>query len=185
MFQDLLSQIRVQMKKAIEHFAEDIKTIRTGRAQAALVEGVEITYYGARTPLKQIAAIQVPDAHTLVIQPWDPKSISDIEQGVREAELGLNPMNDGRVIRIGIPPLTAERRAELVKLLHKMGEEARVVLRGLRKTTWEEVQKLQKEGQLTEDDKYHAEEQLNKVIDEFNIQIEDLVKQKEADILSV
>ncbi len=185
MIQDLLSQIKAQMKKTLEHLEAELMSVRTGRANSALVEGVEVTYYGSKVPIKQVATIQVPDATSLLIQPWDPKALGDIEQGIRESGIGLQPTNDGRTIRISIPPLTTERRAELVKLLHKMGEDARVSLRSIRKDAWEEVQKEQKAGTITEDDKFRTEEQLNKVIDDFNGQIEQIIKQKESDILTV
>lgn len=185
MIQDLLSQIRRKMDIALDHFTDEIKSVRTGRAQAALVEGVMVQYYGAKTPLKAVATIQIPDAHTIIIQPWDPGALRDIEQAIREAQLGLEPTNDGRLIRLSIPPLTSERRVELVKLLHKMGEEARVILRGIRKNAWEGVQEMHKTSDVTEDEKYRSEEQLNKLIDEFNGKIEELVKHKETDILTV
>jgi ribosome recycling factor len=182
---ELLSHTKSRMKKAVDHFAEETKTLRTGRANASLVEGVEAMYYGVKTPLKQMANVLITDAHSIAIQPWDPKALGDIEQAIREAGLGLNPTNDGKSVRINLPPLTQERRAELVKLLHKMGEEARVVLRGIRKDVWDEVQKNKKDGLMTEDDMYKAEEQLNKAIDEFNTEIEAVVKEKETDILTV
>lgn len=185
MIQDLLSQNRATMKKATDHFTEETKAVRTGRAQSALVEGVQVTYYGTKTPLKQVATVQTPDAHTVQIQPWDPKVLPDLEQAIRESDLGLEPTNDGRMIRLSIPPLTTERRAELVKLLHKMGEETRVILRNLRKDTWDEVQKMHKAGEATEDEKYRTESELNKMIDEFNAVVEEIVKQKESDILTV
>lgn len=173
------------MGKVIEHFEADVAAVRTGRAQASLVEGVEVMYYGVQTPLKQVATVSVPDAGTITIQAWDPKALADIEQAIRESDLGLQPTNDGRVVRLSIPPLTSERRAELVKMLHKMGEEARVILRGIRKNCWDDVQSKHKAGEVTEDEKYFAEEQLNKIIDEFNEKIDKIVKQKEVDILNV
>ncbi len=185
MLQDLLSQINQEMKKAVLHLEEQISTLRTGRAHGALVETVMVQYYGASTPLKELATIQVPDASSILIQAWDPKALSDIEQAIRESDLGLSPTNDGRSIRLSLPPLTSERRAELVKILHKMGEEARVTLRTIRKDTWDEVQKQHKAGDLTEDEKYQGEEQLNKVIDTFNGQIQEIVKKKESDIVTI
>lgn len=183
--QDILSHTKTRMIKAVEHFEGELSTLRTGRAQAGLLEGIMVSYYGAITPLKQLATVQVPDAHTIVIQPWDPKAMGDIEQAIRNSELGLNPTNDGRVVRLNLPPLTTERRTELVKLLHKMGEESRVVLRGIRKDVWDEAQKGRKSGDVTEDELYKTEEQLHKLIDEYNTGIESLVKQKETDILTV
>lgn len=173
------------MKKAVDHFESEVSHIRTGRAQSGLVEGIDVMYYGAKTSLKQLATVQIPDASTVLIQPWDPKALTDIEQAIRESDLGLAPTNDGRLIRLSVPPLTSERRAELVKLLHKMGEEARIILRGIRKEAWDSVQHQQKNGKITEDEKYYAEEQLNNVIEEHNLQIDHIVKQKEADILTV
>lgn len=185
MLQDILSQIKVDMKKVILHLEEEIKVIRTGRANAAIVEDVVVNYYGTKSPLKQLATILVPEPTLLVIQPWDPKAVNDVEQGIRESGLGFNPTNDGKSVRIAIPPLTSERRAELIKLLHKIGEESRVSLRNIRKDAWDKIQTGFKNGDVTEDEKYRAEDQFNKTIEEFNGQIEKIVKQKETDLVSV
>ncbi|MFA6081793.1 MAG: ribosome recycling factor [Patescibacteria group bacterium] len=185
MLPETLSQIKGQMTKSVDHLSEQLKSLRTGRANSAMVEDVLVTYYGAKTPLKQVATIQIPESSLIVIQPWDPKALNDIEQGIREAELGMNPTNDGRVIRLSLPPLTTERRTELIKMLHKMGEETRVVIRNIRKEAWDSTQAGFKKGDVTEDDKYRTEEQLNKIVDEYNNKIEEIIKLKEQDLQTV
>jgi ribosome recycling factor len=182
MLQDILSQIKVDMKKVIVHLSEELKAIRTGRANAAVVEDVIVNYYGAKSPLKQLATILIPEPTLIVIQPWDPKAVKDVEQAIRESGLGFNPTNDGKSVRIAMPPLTTERRNELVKLLHKIGEESRVSLRNIRKEAWDKIQTGFKNGEVTEDEKYHAEDLFNKAIEEFNGEIEKIVKQKETDL---
>lgn len=173
------------MKKVVHHLEEELKSIRTGRANATIVEDILVNYYGAKSPLKQMATILVPDPTLIVIQPWDPKAVNDIEQGIRESGLGFNPTNDGKSVRIAVPPLTTERRNELIKLLHKIGEESRVSLRNIRKEVWDKVQSDFKKGGVTEDEKYRSEEQLNKTIEDFNGDVENIVKQKETDIANV
>ncbi len=185
MVQDVLSQISLRMKKAVDHFEEEIRSLRTGRAQAGMIDGLSVVYYGVKTPLKQLATIQVPDASSLLIQPWDPKAIGDIEQAIRESNLGLQPTNDGRLVRLNLPPLTAERRNDLVKVLHKMGEESRVELRGIRKEGLDQIQDQEKNNEISEDERFTSIERLNKIIEDHNQQIEVIVKQKEAEILTV
>ncbi len=185
MIHDILSQKKEQMRKAIEHLTGELVSVRTGRANASLLEGLRVNYYGASTAIKEMATIQIPDATSILIQPWDPKALNDIEEAIRESDMGLQPTNDGRAIRLVIPPLTTERRTELVKMIHKMGEETRVSLRSMRKDAMEEVNKGFKDGSVTEDEKYTAESMLNKTIDEFNAEVEKNIKQKESDLLVV
>ncbi|MFH1855013.1 MAG: ribosome recycling factor [bacterium] len=164
---------------------EDFKSIRTGRASSGIVENIIVSYYGQNTPLKQMANIQTPDAAQIVIQPWDKNSLGDIELAIRNSDLNLSPVNDGQLIRISLPPMTEERRGELVRNISKKAEEARIALRNVRGEAWEEIQKLQKSGKITEDDKYSAEDEINKIIGEFNKQIEEIFLDKEKEIKSI
>jgi len=177
--------LKQKFEQVIDKLKEDFKGIRTGRASTGLVENIIVSYYGANTPLKQMANISTPDASLIVIQPWDKHALGDIETAISSSELNLSPTNDGNVLRISMPPMTEERREELVRNISKKAEEARIALRGVRGETWDQIQKKQKSGDLTEDDKYSAEEELNKTIDEFNKKVEDVLKEKEAEIRRV
>lgn len=170
------------MDDVVGRLKEELGTIQTGRANAALVEGIVVQYYGNATPLKQMASIFIPEATVIVVQPWDRQAIGDVEQAIRTSDLGLSPVNEGTQIRIVLPPLTAERRAELVKLVHQKAEAARIGLRNVRKETWETVQKREKAGELTEDDRYQYESDLNKLIDSYNSQVETVARAKEKDL---
>lgn len=182
---DVTRPVRPQMEEAVKHFEAEMSKIRTGRAQTSLVEDLPVSYYGAQTPIKQMASLTVPESNQILITPWDKQAVGDIEQAIRQANLGLNPSNDGHSIRLVLPSLTEERRKELTKQLGALAETARVRLRTMRKEAWEEVQEKQKAGELTEDDRYRGEEELNKLIDEFNKKVEELSGAKEKELLSV
>ncbi len=173
------------MDEVIQKFKEDLKTIRTGKASASLVENIQIAYYGTQTPLKNMAQISTPDAFLIVVQPWDANAIGDVENSLRNSDLGFGISSDGRVIRLTLPPLTQERRVEFIKLIHQKAESARVVLRNLREEAWREIQKEEKEGTLTEDDKYQGEKELNKLIDSFNDKIKLAIEEKERELKTV
>jgi len=168
MYQSLINGTKPKMQEVLKQLDEEFKNLRIGKANSSLVEDIKVLYYGTQTPLKQMASVSTPDAKTITIQPWDKNSLGDIEMAVRNADLGLSPVNDGNVVRISLPPLTEERRQELVKHLKTVAEEARVALRNIRSDVWNSVKSLEKDGKLTEDDKYRAEEELNKIIDDFN-----------------
>jgi ribosome recycling factor len=185
MLQPILNSLRPKMDEVISKLNEDLRTIRTGKANPSLIENVPVSYYGTQTPLKQMANISAPDATLLVVQPWDANSLGDIEAAIRNSNLGLNATNDGRVVRIALPPLTEERRMEFIKIIHQKAEGARITLRNLRKDSWEEVQRLQKEGQLTEDDRYRGEADLNKLIEDYNKKIDNLVESKEKELKTI
>jgi len=173
------------MSEVISKLEEDLRTVRTGKASSVLVENIQVSYYGTQTALKQMANISTPDASLIVIQPWDLNALGDIEIAIRNANLGLGTTNDGRVIRISLPPLTEERRNEFVKLIHQKAEACRIALRNLRKEGWEEVQKLEKDGSLTEDDKYRGEDELNKLIEEYNKKIQTAIEIKEKELKTI
>ncbi|MEK7143033.1 MAG: ribosome recycling factor, partial [Patescibacteria group bacterium] len=164
---------------------DNFRSLRTGKANTALVENIQISYYGSNLPLKQMANLSAPNPNTIVIQPWDANALGDIELAIRNSQIGLNPSNDGRIIRLTLPPMTAERREELVKMIHQMAEECRVVLRNLREDAWREIKKLESQKQITEDDRYRAEKELNQLIEKYNLKINQSIEDKEKDIRTV
>ena len=171
------------MKKAIEAVLREFASVRTGRATPSLVEGLHIDYYGTPTLLKQLASISVPDAHLLVIQPWDPGVIAAVEKAILKSNLGINPSCDGKLIRLPLPPLSRERRDELVKLVRRMAEEGRVSLRTIRHQAKEAIEKLEKNKIIAEDDKFRGFQDLQKLVDKYNARLEEIVKDKEKEIL--
>ncbi len=185
MLEKILRELTPKMAQVIERLEDDLKSIRTGRASGSLVEDILVPYYGTDTPLKQVASISTPDAGLIVIQPWDKGILGDIEKAIRAANLGLNPINDGQSLRLAMPPLTAERRQEFVKLAHQKAEAARIGLRTLRKESWEQIQEAERKGDLTEDDRYQGEDRLNKMIDDNNQKVEDVLAHKEKEITTL
>jgi ribosome recycling factor len=171
------------MKKAIEAVLREFVSIRTGRAAPSLVEGLHIDYYGTPTLLKQLASISVPDAHLLVIQPLDVTVIPEIEKAIQKSKLGINPSCDGKIIRLPLPPLSRERREELVKLVGKMAEEGRISLRTIRHQAKESIEKLEKDRVISEDDKFRGVQELQKIIDRYNARLDEILKDKEKEIL--
>jgi ribosome recycling factor len=176
---------REHFEQAVEHFIEEAAKLRSGRANPALLEGILVDYYGTRTPLKQIANVTIPEARQILVQPWDKGAMQPIETAIRESDLGLNPGNDGNVIRITLPQLTEERRRELVKALNARAEESRISIRSTREEIWKEIQDLEKAGTIGEDDKFSGKDELQKVVDEYNAKIEALREKKEKEILTV
>jgi ribosome recycling factor len=181
MYQELIEKSKVNFEKTIAHFKENLGKVRTGRASTALVDDITVEYYGTRSPLNQVASVSVPEPRTIMISPWDKSMLSLIEKAIKESDLGLNPMNDGILIRINIPALTEERRKEFVKILNLEAEGARVSVRKLREDVWDEIQALT----IGEDDKFQGKEKLQKVVEEYNALIEDIRKKKEAEIMQV
>jgi ribosome recycling factor len=171
-----------KMKKSLEAVMREFSEIRTGRAHPGLVEGLYINYYGSPTLLKQLASISIPDAHLIVIQPWDTSIIQEIEKAILKSNLGLTPYNDGKIIRLAIPPLSQERRDELAKLVRKKAEEGRVSLRTIRHTAKEAIEKLYKDKLISEDDKFRGFDELQKLVDKYIAQIDELLKNKEKEI---
>lgn len=172
-----------KMKKAFESMNRQFHEVRTGRASPSLVEGLHIDYYGTPTMLKQLAAISAPDAHLIVIQPWDLTAIAEIEKAILKSNLGVSPSNDGKIIRITVPQLSKERRQEMAKLLHKMSEDGRVSLRTIRRDAKESVEKMEKDKLISEDDKFRGIDELQKVVDKYIAKIDELLKSKEKEVL--
>jgi ribosome recycling factor len=185
MYKEIIEQQGVNFSETIEHFKSEIEKFRTGRATPALVDYLVVDYYGTKTPMKQIASINVPEPRSLMIQPWDRGALSAIETAIRTANIGLNPTNDGVVVRIALPPLTEDRRKELVKSLNHKAEEARIAVRNIREDAWKEIQSLEKEGLIGEDDKFKAKEELQEVVELNNKKIEEMRKKKEEDMMTV
>jgi len=180
---EILHNTEEKMKKSFESVTREFSEIRTGRASPTLVEGLHIDYYGTPTLLKQLASISAPDAHLIVIQPWDPSAIVEIEKAIMKSSLGINPSNDGKVVRLSIPPLSKERRQELVKVVHGMAEEGRVSLRTIRRDAKEHTEKLEKDKVISEDEKFRSIEEIQKTIDKYIAKVDELLKSKEKEVL--
>ncbi len=185
MYQSIIDDRNDLFEEAISHFSEEMAKIRTGRATPALVEHILVEHYGTRSPLKQIASVSAPEARLLTIQPWDRGALTAIESAIREANLGLNPSNDGQIIRLSIPPLTEERRRDLVKSLNRLAEEARIAVRTIREDAWKEIQDAEKSGAMGEDDKFHGRDALQEIVESRNARIEEMRKKKEGEIMTV
>ncbi len=179
---NILKEAEEKMTKAIEALTREFSTVRTGRASPALVEGVRVDYYGAPTPLKQLATINTPDPKLIIIQPWDVKTLPDIEKGLLRADLGLTPFNDGKVIRVSVPPLSTERRQEFTKLVHKQAEEGRISIRTIRHGSKEAIEKLFKDKGIPEDDKFKGVDDLQKLTDRYQAKVDELLKGKESEL---
>jgi ribosome recycling factor len=176
------TDVEERMKKSLASLKDGFAAIRTGRASAALFDKIRVDYYGEKSPLNQVANISIPEARLVVIQPWDKAIIGEIEKAIRSSELSLNPSNDGKVIRIAIPPLTEERRGELVKLAKNQAEQSRVALRNIRRDGNEELKNLRKKGELTEDGEKQAEAELQKLTDNYIVRINQTLAEKEKEI---
>lgn len=186
MVRDTLDAANPKMDKALVHLEEELKGLRTGRASVALVDGLQVEYFGSMQPLKAVASITTPDAKTIAITPWDRGQLQVIEKAIREAQsLGLNPSNDGATIRLNIPPMTEERRRDITKVLGQKVEECRIALRNIRHEALDEVKKLEKAKQATQDDLKFAETELNKKIDQYQAKIEAISAVKEKEIMEV
>jgi ribosome recycling factor len=182
---EVIAEAEKKMAKAVEILQHDLATIRTGRASPALVDRLHVEYYGSELPLNQLAGITVPEPRLIVIQPWDKGAISAIEKAIMKSELGLMPSNDGNVIRITLPPLTEERRRDLVKLVHHRVEEGRVAIRNVRREAHNDLRDLRRENLITEDDLRDGENQLQRVTDRFIAEADRLGQIKEAEVLEV
>ncbi len=175
----------LSMKKAVDHLHEDLKTLRTGRASLSILDSVRVDYYGAPTPLNQVSNLSVADATMIVAQPWDITQIGAIERGILQANLGLNPANDGKVIRIPIPPLTEERRREMVKRAHDMVENTRNSIRGSRREGNDDLKLLEMEKEISEDDEHRGQDEVQKLHDHYIAQANTALENKEKDIMTV
>ncbi|MEH7353116.1 ribosome recycling factor [Neobacillus drentensis] len=181
----VISSTKDRMTKAIQSYTRELASIRAGRASASLLDRITVDYYGAATPVNQMAGITTPEARLLVIQPYDKSILSEIERAILKSDLGLNPTNDGQVIRIAIPQLTEERRKELVKVVKKESEEAKVALRNIRRDANDSLKKLEKNGEITEDALRGYSDDVQKLTDEFIQKIDQITKDKEKEILEV
>ncbi|OGE81420.1 MAG: ribosome recycling factor [Candidatus Doudnabacteria bacterium RIFCSPHIGHO2_12_FULL_48_11] len=180
-----LTKKEQEFAKAVQYFKSELKTLRTGRASTQLVEHLEVEYYGAKTPLIQIAQITVPEARSIAIQPYDKNALKDIEKAVQTSNLGINPINDGTYIRLNIPPMTEERRKEMVKIVAQLAEKTRVSIRNIREEIWKDIQKQEKDGKISEDDKISSKQDLQKMVDKFNEEIKKLAEAKEKEVLTI
>lgn len=185
MLDDLYKQAKEKMKKALHFLEEEFSKLRTGKASVTLVDPVKVNAYGTEMPLKQVASVSLPDAKTIAIQPWDKNLIPAIEKAILAANIGLTPINDGKIIRINIPPLTEERRKDLGKVAHKLAEEARVSIRNIRRHINEEIKKLEKDHKISEDEKFKAIDKVQEITDEFIKKVDELLKEKEKEIKEI
>jgi len=183
MLDDIYQETRDRMDKSIHSLTNELKRIRTGRASLSLLDGIRADYYGTPTPLNQMATLAVPESRLITIQPWDVSAIKEIEKAILKSDLGLTPSNDGKIIRISIPPLTEERRKELVKVVHKICEEAKVAIRNIRRDSNDLLKGMKKDGDISEDDAFKGQDQVQQITDEHIKKIDDIYKDKEKEIL--
>lgn len=183
MIKDILKETEEKMKKAVDAAAREFSEVRTGRANPSLVEGIRIDYYEQPTLLKQLASISVPDARLIVIQPWDPTILQEVERAILKSNLGIIPSNDGKIIRISFPPLSKERREELIKIVNRMAEDGRISLRTIRHEIIEKARRLEKDGKITEDDRYRTQDEIQKIIDKYTQKIDQILKEKEKELI--
>ncbi|MDR0313858.1 MAG: ribosome recycling factor [Treponema sp.] len=182
---EITSALEERMKKSLQSLSDGFAALRTGRASAALFDKIRVDCYGEKSPINQVANISIPEARLVVIQPWDKTLIGEIEKAIRSSELSLNPSNDGKIIRINIPPLTEERRKELVKLAKNQAEQCRVSIRNIRRDGNDELKKLLKDGKLAEDDESKASEELQKLTDSYIVKVNQTLEKKEKEIMEV
>jgi len=182
---EALSQAKTRMEKAVEDFRKDLASVRTGRANVALLDHIRVDYHGTPMPINQLGNLTIPDPMMIVISPWDPGAVPLVDKAIRTSDLGLNPANDGKVIRVPIPPLTEERRKELVKHIHKVLENHRTAVRNIRRDVKEAIEKLEKEKKISEDDKKRSLDELEKVTHSETKKIEDLSAAKEKEVMEI
>ena len=176
-------ELKSKMEKSLEALRRDLGRVRTGRASLALLDGVRVNYYGVPTPLSQVASLSVPESRTISIQPWDAKIIGEIEKAIQKSDLGLTPLSDGKIVRINIPPLTEERRKELVKVTKRMEEECKVALRNIRRDANEQLKTAKKDKVISEDEQFKFQEEVQKLMDKSIEKAEEIIKTKEKEIL--
>ncbi|MGD9047878.1 MAG: ribosome recycling factor [Anaerolineae bacterium] len=185
MIDEVLQELRERMDRSIEALQDDLMGIRTGRASPALVEKLPVEYYGTLTPLNQMASIAAPEPRLLVIKPWDPSALVDIERAILKSDLGLTPMNDGKLIRLNVPRLTEERRRELARLVSRRVEEGRIAIRNLRRDALQDLKEFEKEKMISEDDFYRGKDDVQDLTDEFVQQIDEIGKRKEEELMEI
>jgi ribosome recycling factor len=182
---EVLSEAEGKMKKAVADLQHDLSGVRTGRANAGLVERLEVEYYGSRMPINQLGTISVPEARLLVISPWDKNALGPIERAIKTSDLNINPTNDGQVVRLGFPPLTEERRRDLTKVVARKVEEHKVAVRNIRRHAMDELKSFKKDGDIAEDDERRAEDRLQKLTDQYIHQMDQAHKVKDAELMEV
>ena len=185
MLDDVYSEVDHKMERSLAALRKELSRIRTGRATLALLEGIDVDYYGTSTPLTQMATVAAPESRLLTIQPWDKSQLGLIEKAIQRSDLGLTPQNDGKLIRLAIPPLTAERRKDLVKKVKKIGEDAKIALRNVRRDGNETLKDLEKTKDISQDDLRRGQDQVQKITDRFISQVDDVLNGKEHEILEV
>jgi len=183
MIDSIFQDTRESMEKSIVALKNDLNKVRTGRASLSLLDDIRVDYYGTLTPLNQMASLSVPESRLIIIQPWDVSMIKEIEKAILKSDLGLTPTNDGKLIRISIPPLTEERRKQLVKVVHKKSEEHKIAVRNIRRDSNDLLKGLKKDGDISEDDAFRAQDQVQKITDEHVKLIDEVCKEKEKEIL--
>ena len=184
MVNDIIKSLQGDLDKGIEAFKRDLGKVRTGRASLGILDGVRVDYYGTPTPVNQMASISVPDARTIVIQPWEAGQLKAIEKAIMTSDLGLNPVNDGKIVRLAMPSPTEERRKQLAKTVHKIAEESRVAVRNLRREANDKLKALAKDKKVSEDEERRSHDQIQKTTDRFIAKVDELLKKKEQEILS-
>ena len=182
---EIIKGAEVKMKGSIEHLLRELSKLRTGQASVALLDDLMVEYYGNPTPLKQVATLGAPDSQTLTVQPWEASILKDIEKAIQSSDLGLTPNNDGKVIRLAIPPLTNERRQQLVKLIKKQSEESKVAIRNIRRDINEKLKQSEKKHDISEDESRKGQEEVQKTTDKFIAEVDKIVQKKEKDILEI
>ena len=183
MIESIYEETRERMTKSETALRNELKRVRTGRASLSLLDGIRADYYGTMTPLNQMSSLSIPESRLITIQPWDVSMIKEIEKAILKSDLGLTPSSDGKIIRISIPPLTEERRKELVKVVNKICEEHKVAIRNIRRDSNELIKSLKKDGEISEDDAFRAQDRVQKITDEYINLIDDIYKEKEKEIL--
>lgn len=183
--QEFKKKANERMSQAVEIFKKDLATFRTGRASLGILDNIKVEYYGSMVPLNQVATLGIPEPRTITIQPWEQRMLSEIERVILKSDLGLNPINDGKIIKIVIPPLTEERRKQLVKVVRKRAEEARVAIRNIRRDIIEEIKKAEKEKKFSEDDSRRLQEEIQKITNSFIEKVDQALEQKEKEIMEV
>jgi len=183
MIESIYEETRERMSKSEAALRNELKRVRTGRASLSLLDGIRVDYYGTMTPLNQMSSISIPESRLITIQPWDVSMIKEIEKAILKSDLGLTPSSDGKILRISIPPLTEERRKELVKVVNKICEEHKVAIRNIRRDSNELIKSLKKDGEISEDDAFKAQDRVQQITDEYIKLIDDIYKEKEKEIL--
>ncbi len=185
MINDIINRAKTKMDKSIHTLIEELKNVRSGRVTPSLVEDIQVDYYGNKTPLKQMATISAPESRLIVIQPWDRSAVQAIEKAIQNSDLGVNPSDDGKVIRLAFPQLSEEQREHLSKLVHKRGEECKIAIRNIRREANHEIEKMEKEEHIPEDDAEKAKKEIQKITDEKVNKVDEIIKKKIDEIMEV